>query len=499
MIALARTLILALLPAMLTATALAAQAPWWLTLGLGIPTLMLNPGLGWARWLAARQAARPASTDAPCRAPTALQIGLDAAWISMAWTWLAVALVRETGLRGDAEAYGLLALAAAFGLLGQWLDRDHHPASPPIPGERLGSAAVVVAVLLSALWRYGDLVRPLDGYWWMAGADDEGHQVLPIVAGQGFAAVTPLGWPESGALRLDLPPGDAPVQATLVASEAAKGRLILAVRGPIGSQVQVGDREATVARSIQEEGEDKPVRRYLDKGTAGLALDVDLKAGQAVAVQVRGDSLYVLPGTEAVWAAHASGDLRYTHYWQILNQVENLDWAAEVLDWRWFTLHQPPAWSPLLATSLLLGDGDLPGNNLLFLWVIGLVGLSAVRLSALLAPRAPAAAWLIPAGGRRSRPADVRARQHELPRQPVCRRRGRRGRCPGVQTRWLVCRPGAGSRTAALAGHRRRHHPRLVLVGGQQGSSVAEARPAVGRRGGTGCGGFGDRADGRAG
>jgi hypothetical protein len=82
----------------------------------------------------------------------------------------------------------------------------------------------------------------------------------------------------------------------------------------------------------------------------------------------------------------------------MLNQVENLDWARELLADRWFTWHQPPGWSPLLAVASLTVSPDLPGGNALFLWVLLLVGLSSVRLSSLLAPRAPVTAWLVPAG-----------------------------------------------------------------------------------------------------
>lgn len=389
--------------ALLTWVALHTGAPWWLRTVLAVPALMYAPGLGWARYLLARRRGIDATPGPDDRAPvTGLQLSIDAAWIAMAWTWISVAVVRELGLRGPDAATGLLALGAAFGLLGELLGRGGRTAPTP-RRELLGAGAVLLAVILSATWRSADLVRPLDGYWWLQGADEEGHEALPIAAAQGWAEASPLGWPEAGAERLDLPPAQGPVHGTLVATGPAHGRLVLAVRGPLGSHVAVQDPqgtvvEATVQASVQEAGEDAPVRRYLDRGTAGLAVQVDLAPGQSLPVEVQGDSLYVFPGTEAVWAAHAVGELRYTHYWQILNQVENLDWAAEVLDWRWFTLHQPPGWSPLLATTLLFGGHDLPSGNILFLWVIGLVGLTGVRLASLLGRGAPLPAWLVPAG-----------------------------------------------------------------------------------------------------
>ncbi len=382
---------------LLTATALAllADAPWWLTGGLAVPTLLWAPGAGWARWLA---------RSAPDRS-SGLQLVIDACWLSAAATWIDVALVRELGLRGEPAAWALLGLALAWGLPGAWLARGLPRPATPRP-ERLGAAAVVLAVLLSALWRQADLLRPLDGYWWLAGAADEGHEVLPLAPAQPWRAQAhTLGWPEAHAWSIPLTDGAAPpdTQATpqavrITAQDAAAGRIVLVVRGPLGSSLAVNQQRVEVEASTQEEGEERPVRRYLASGAAALATQVDLDAGEELVVQVQGERLYLLPGTEAVWAAHAEGELRYTHYWQILNQVENLDWAAEVLDWRWFTLNQPPGWSPLLATTLLFAQPDLPGNNLLFLGVLLLVGLSGLRLGSVLAPDAPPPAWLVPAG-----------------------------------------------------------------------------------------------------
>ncbi len=368
-----------------TALALGLSGPWWLSGALAVPGLMWAPGSGWARWLRARNGGE---------STTGLAVVIDACWLSAAATWLDVALVRTVGLRGDLAAWGLLVLTLSWWLAGTTLARGlPRPTTPR--REWLGGAAVVAAVLLSAWWRQGDLLRPLDGYWWLEGAADEGHEILPVEPALDWqAAVHPLGWPESGAVRLDLP--DGPTEVHLRAAGPAHGRIILAVRGPLGSQLTVGDQHTTVQASVMEQGEEAPVRRYLDAGTAALAVDVDMETGEELAVQAEGARLYLLPGTEAVWSAHADGELRYTHYWQILNQVENLDWAREVLDWRWFTLNQPPGWSPLLATTLLFGKPDLPANNLLFLGVITLVGLTGIRLGSVLAPRAPPLAWLVP-------------------------------------------------------------------------------------------------------
>ncbi|MCB9780082.1 MAG: hypothetical protein H6742_16065 [Alphaproteobacteria bacterium] len=389
--------------AVLVAVSMRAGAPWWVTALLALPTLLYAPGLGWARWLLlhrSRAEALPAGD--PRRSPadrppvTGLQLAIDATWISLGWTWIAVGLVRESGLRGEPQAWALLALAVAFGLVGSVLGR-HGRAAPSPRRELLGGLAVVVAVLFAAAWRMDDARRPLDAYWWLDGADDEGHEILPLRPGEGWAEATPIGWEEANTWRLDSPQPGAAFEGELVAEDDLDGRVVLAVRGPIGSTLTVAGQTVEIQASPQEEGEDAPVRRYLDRGVAALATDLSLARGEALPVTLTGDQLYVFPGTESIWSAHAEGDLRYTHYWQIVNQVENLDWAREVLDDRWLTLNQPPGWTPVLAVTVLFADGDLPGANLLFLAVLVLVGGSAVRLASLVGRGAPAVAWVVPA------------------------------------------------------------------------------------------------------
>ena len=223
-----------------------------------------------------------------------------------------------------------------------------------------------------------------------AGADDGAP--LDVLPGEGWAGEERVGWEEAGAWHLT-PSGST---AMLVSRTGARGRVVLAVRGPIGSTVSAGGATARVQASPVEEPDEGPVRRYLKAGTVGLTVPVDLAPGESLVVQTTGGDVYLLPSPDAVWALHAEGGLRYVHYYQLLNQVENLDWAAEVRKDRWFTWNQPPGWSPILAVATLLISPDMPGCNALFLWVVLLVGLSAVRLAALLGPGAPAVAWLIP-------------------------------------------------------------------------------------------------------
>ena len=104
-----------------------------------------------------------------------------------------------------------------------------------------------------------------------------------------------------------------------------------------------------------------------------------------------------MSSSEAVWALHATGTLRYFIYYQLLNQVENQVWADETLEDRRFTWNQPPGWSPILSMASIYTVPDLPGAAMLFLWVLVLLGMSTLRLASVAAPSAPILAWGIPA------------------------------------------------------------------------------------------------------
>ncbi|MFT4975826.1 MAG: hypothetical protein ACI8S6_001719 [Myxococcota bacterium] len=358
-------------------------APWWLMGLVALPALMWAPGYGFACRLEGRGP------------HTGLQRALDSTWIGLALTWIDVSVVRELGLRDASAAWGLIGGAAAWMLLGWLIGRGRmHPRRTP-RREILGVGAVFIAIFALIAWRGADLSRPLDGHWYLKGADIEGHQPLPLRPGMGWDEVEQIGWPESGALRLTAN-RDQPRQ-TLIAQDRLRGRLIVAVRGPIGSTVSVQGREHTVAQEMMEEPDEGLVPRYLDRGVAAVAVHLELEPGAELEITYSGDELYLFPSTEAVWSMHAVGALRYVHYYQLLNQVENQVWAEETLQSRRFTWNQPPGWSPLLAVTVLMVQPDLPGAAALFLWVLLLVGSTSVRALSLLAPGAPMSAQLLPA------------------------------------------------------------------------------------------------------
>ncbi len=342
-----------------------------------LPVLMVGPGIGFAKRFRRAEDA------------SALGFAIDASWMGMAITWFNVALVREAGIEATSHAFALVGLAVLWTVVGWVWSRGTGTHLSMGQSERVGVGAVVFALVALGFWRGGDLARPLHGYWHMEGADEWLHEALPVSSDRAVFH----GWPEAGAYAVVPEQGGFSIRA----DAAAEGRLILAVQGPLGSQVKAGNAAARVDASVTVHPEEGPVRRYLEKGVAAIAVDVDMEAGDTLTVQSDGERVFVLPGADAVWSLHAAGVLRYVHYYQLLNQVENQVWAQEMLQDRWATLNQPPGWSPLLSLATVLLVDDMPAAAWLFLWVLLLLGCTSVRLGAVLAPEAHPVAMLIPA------------------------------------------------------------------------------------------------------
>ncbi len=373
--------------------ALAAAAPWWVVGLLAPPAMLWAPGVGWAR----RWSVEGGRLDQ----------SLDAAWIAMGAMWASVALFRELGVLGPSLTLAYVVLAGVVWAGGLAMGR-HASDKPPLPlGPKIGVAAVFLAVAAVFFWRSSDVLRPLHGHWYLEGADQhEQHEALSLEPGTGWASTTAVGWPEAGAAIWE--PAD--TTAEIVATAPTRGTLVLAVQGPENSAIRVTSPRGqtvqnTVQQHMQEEGAEFPEARYLPTGgVAAVAVPVDLDTGQSLAVELDlpdGEvpgRVFFMPSTEAIWALHATGEARFTHRWQILNQVENQVWANEMRTTRRFTWNQPPGWSPLLTMQVQLTGHDLDAAGLLFLWVLTFVGLSGVRAAHALAPSAPVAAWLAPAG-----------------------------------------------------------------------------------------------------
>lgn len=371
---------------LLAGVAHSLEGTWSFTWPVMLLGLLWAPGLGWAQWLARDKGINR------------LQLGIDAAWIGMATAWINVAIVREFGIRDPQVGWWLLGLASLWAVAGQWLGlRGTRPAPTP-RREVTGSIAVVLAILGLVMWRSADLTRPLDGYWYLEGAAEGEQARIDIQAGSGIDQVTAHGWEEAGAWSGVPTKVGEPSTIHLTSPTGAKGRVVVAVRGDLGSWVAAGGKRNEVAAKMIEKPEDGPVLRYLERGVAAIHIPVDIPPGGSMPVGIRGDTVYVMPSSEAVWALHGTGALRYVHNYQLLNQAENQVWADEMLTSRRATMNQPPGWSPLLSVATVFLIPDLQAGAALFLCVLLLVGVSAVRLGSILAPTAPPLAWLLPAG-----------------------------------------------------------------------------------------------------
>ena len=344
-----------------------------------LPLVLVGPGLGFARWLHRGEDR------------SRLRWILDACWLGFAINWVNVALIRETGISPESYPSAVIGCAIVWAAAGLWLGRAAPRLNLTQPAERVGGTAVLLAVIAVGLWRAGDIARPLHSYWYLDGADNWQHEALPITAPEAEGLRT-HGSPDSGAFSV------APTDGIVVleASTAAEGSIILAVQGPLGSTVAFNGQSNTVDASMGGHEGEGLIRRYLEAGVAGIKIPVELSKGDTLTVDVSGDRLFVMTSADAVWAMHAEGTLRYVHHYQILNQVENQVWADEMLEDRWATLNQPPGWSPLLSVATVLTGADLPAAGALFLLVLMVVGLSAVRLAQVLAPSAPTVALLVP-------------------------------------------------------------------------------------------------------
>lgn len=348
---------------------------------LALPLILLCPGLGFALWL---------RRDGE---QSRLQWILDATWIGLALSWLDVAVVRELGINPGSHSIALIILAAGWTGLGAWMARTKPRLTAGSPNERFGLTAVALAVLFLGLWKAADIQRPLHGHWYLAGAGQAEFEGMAPTLDDGAAEVQAIEGSDRGAFSFKPSPGG----DELVASTPARGQVAIAMQGPVGAVLTVGSQRAVVAASVTEVAEEGAVRRYLSHGVAGLLVETELGVGERLNIAAGGSRVFVLPGAESVWAAHANGTLRYIHYYQLLNQVENQVWAQEMLQDRWATINQPPGWSPLLSIATVLLIDDLQAAAILFLWVLVLVGGSAVRLASVLAPNAPKIAFLVPA------------------------------------------------------------------------------------------------------
>lgn len=363
---------------LLAALCLLLDAPGWAMGLLVLPAVFWAPGWGWARWLHARKGGDAAL----------LQLVVDATWLSIAQVVVAGCLVRELSL----PAWVLLASVVTTGLPGLVLAWKRRAAPVVFPSRRalLGVGVVLLGVLWVANQHAPSLVRPMDAYWWHAAPDQAAWDRTPVES-EAFEA---LGWPEAGAMKATLEAGEFEIFVP------QGGQLLAAARGAVGTTLSLSQAGAVLDRALVESDpvvreEEGPVPRYLDRGVTAVV--AELASGSATVILDAPATVYLVPSQDAVWALDELGELRFVHYYQCLNIVENQRWAAATLEDLRATVNQPPLWAYQLAVPTALIDKDLKGAALLYLWVLVFAGLSGVRLLELAGPRADWPAWILPA------------------------------------------------------------------------------------------------------
>ncbi|MEE2750321.1 MAG: hypothetical protein VX519_02740 [Myxococcota bacterium] len=355
-------------------------APWWVQGFTCIPAVLWAPGVPWARPILGSK--------------TALQMGVDAAWISIVFAVVDVTAVRTLGGGGAL----LLGLSGAWLALGTWKNRNHS-ALKPSQSAIAGLACTALLLCATAGAQSHRLSRGLDCWWYSSDVDQSLGESIPWSATEGWGVERRFGWPEDqvtlqGAVLEDAGGGGGTLEVQ------GTGAFAVLLQAAIGSTLSISQdgvqRSGTVQRDVTESEEEGPVARYLERGSVAVVLPV--KPGLVtVEVEAQGPTrVYVLPGRLAVDSLDQSGEARFAHYYQILNIVENQRWAAEVLETRHLTINQPPLWSYVLAVPTLLVGPELPASSLLLLWVLVLIAATGLLLIELSAPNAPWSAWLLP-------------------------------------------------------------------------------------------------------
>ncbi len=356
------------------------ESPWWVKGFTCVPAVLWAPGVPWARPI--------------CGSKTALQLGIDAAWISIVLAVLDITLVRTFGGGGVL----LFGLSGAWLALGTWKHRDR-------PALRLSrpvvSGLIFTALILSATagTQSHRLSRGLECWWYSTQVDQLLGESIPWSKAEGWGQERRFGWPEDqpeaqGAELEDSGPAGGTIQVQ------ESGSIAVLLQADTGSTLSLSQEDTyssgTIQRDVTESEEEGPVARYLERGAVAVVLQV--KPGPVeVKVESQGPTrIYVLPGRLAVDSLDQSGEARFAHYYQILNIVENQRWAAEVLESRHLTINQPPLWSYVLAVPTLLVGPELPASSLLLLWVLVLLSATGLLLIELSAPSAPWPAWLLP-------------------------------------------------------------------------------------------------------
>lgn len=369
---------------------------------LGLPVVAFLPGVLLVPSLLGASANRRSDDDR--LDPTWLLVGglgLSIAAHAAHWTLFKVASV-------PIRATTVLPVVVIEALgLALWLRRggDRTIAAPTADMGRALSLGAL-AVLAFALWARPHFITDASWYFFDSRIDDgwedpaEPHAVR-------FDRKTRGGWPD----RQSFMPS-ARVLEWKIRNDADAPQSIpvfLLVHGPMGLSARLRARdvdvdEGSLSQLVPVDGLEQPVERYWDYGTISLYASVEVAARDEAAVELHlitpegidRDALAPVRvqdwsgiGADHLKERLADAGIHHMHPFQLLNVTENVRWAAEVstdyvLPGRspdgLSTLHQPPAWTYLLAPAriLLAPEGATAGALLLLV----LMGIVAVTLRA---------------------------------------------------------------------------------------------------------------------
>ncbi len=369
----------------------------FLRLVLGLPAVLLLPGLPLAPLLMRQDVARDGALSTPWTCIAALGLTLCAHAVNFN-------LLRAVGVPIEWPALiGLVSLETlAFSVL-------LHRRAPDLRFRRpssglLAGAAVLVLGLLGAFVRWGTEVT-VDSSWnyhspvLEAGLDGP-TEPTDLSFGIPGDASWPMGEPrpvlaEATVLRL-----------TNTAATEQRVPVMVLVHGPLGtsgSLVSDGEERAgaTVEQLVTPEGTDFPVERHWDWGNVALVAAIPSAPQGATDVEIRVQVPEGRALSEAAisWFVGGSGrDIRLAargrgfrsmHPFQMLNVTENVRWADEVATDQVLSgrspdgssaLHQPPAWTYLYAPARQMLTPHLASASALLLAI--LIGIGGLGLAA---------------------------------------------------------------------------------------------------------------------
>ncbi len=374
---------------------------------LGLPVLLLVPGAFIALGLLRRDLLPRGSSDE--YTVDAIWLGIAAVGLSLLSHVVDVNVLRLLGVPINWTSLGpILAVEAALGLWllrGRWAGLRFAPTSP---GMRRGLLVTLLLLGLFAGWQRQHLVR--DGSWyfysdaitqgWDA-TDDRG--AITLEWGDGSEFEQGGTFERRGRLMT--------LQISNAASSPQRVPLFVALHGRIGYALELSQGEQalgreTIAAGVVGEWSTAPVERYWQWGTATVLGTAVVPAGGQATVELR-----VLPPASetqpdpedtrvAAWARISSGELidhlarrghHHMHPFQLLNVTENVRWSDEVVGAFVLpgrspdgssTLHQPPAWTYLLAPAReVMAQHNATASALLLsiVFFTSLVGLRAAE------------------------------------------------------------------------------------------------------------------------